>query len=568
MKKPANIIYGLDDDPGLYNLIILGIQHIFVLTVAFVTPVVIVNSIGGTIEESENLICTAMVATGLATILQGRTLGPIGSGYFCPLLNGPAFMGVSLMAAKAGGLSLVFGMTFMAGFVETIFAKTLNKLRFLFPPEVTGTVVTMVGVEVIPVGVAKFMGFNAATNTVNSLHIIIAMATFLSIVSFNIWGKGPVKLFSVILGLGVGYIFSIATGVLGPSDFTAFIAQPFFRAPEFFKYGMTFSSAMIIPFMIAAISSCLKTMGDLTICQKVNDSEWKRTDMNVVSRGILACACGNFISGIVGALGQSVSSASIGLEVATGATSRRISYALGILLILIAFLPKFAFIFAVMPQPVMGALVVFTVCFMIVAGLQIMTSRMLDSRKIFVIGVSIVFGLSVDMLPQAYAHLPEFARPITSSSLTLATVCAIFLNLFLSIGTTKKSDIKIKTKEYSSILINDFMESFGGSCAARPEVVAKCARALNEFIESAAAYKLCGDEIDIAVTFDEYNLDAAISYSGNLMDIGGTLPSQDEVLDNGTLKLSGYLIKNTVDKITSRCDTATGKCDMRFHFVH
>jgi len=568
MKKPAYLIYGLDDDPGLYNIIILGIQHICMLTSVFVLPVVLVNSIGGTFEESENLICTAMIATGLATILQGRTFGPIGSGYFSAIQNGPGFLSVSLMAAKAGGLAMVFGMTFVTGFFNAIFAKMLNKLRFLFPPEVTGTVVTMVGIEVIPVGVTKFMGFDAATNTVNSLHIIIAMATFLSIVSFNIWGRGQLKLFSVILGLVVGYFISIVTGVLGPADLTAFIDQPFFRVPVFFKYGMTFSAALIVPFTIAAVSSCLKTMGDLTICQKINDSEWKRVDMNMISRGILACACGNFISGIVGALGQSVSSGSIGLEVATGATSRKISYALGIILILTAFLPKFVFVFAVMPKPVLGALVVFSSCFMILAGLQIMTSRMFDSRKIFVIGVSIIFGLSVDMVPQVFAHLPEYIKPITSSSLTLATICAIFLNLFLMIGTTKKSDIKIMTKDYSSVTINDFMESFGGACAARPEVIARCARALNEFIECASAYSLCGAEIDINVAFDEYNLDAGISYTGKLMEFGGALPSQNEILDDGTMKLAGYLIKNSVDKITARRDDASGKCDLRFHFEH
>jgi len=568
MKKPANIIYGLDDDPGIYNLIILGIQHIFILTVAFVLPVVVVNSIGGTIEESENLICTAMVATGLATIIQGRRLGPVGSGYFCPLLNGPAFLNVSLMAAKAGGLSLVFGMTFLAGFFEAFFAKMLNKMRFLFPPEVTGTVVTMVGIEVIPVCVTKFMGFNAATNTDNNLHIIIAAVTFLAMISFNVWGRGPVRLFSVILGLGVGYALSIATGVLGPEDYQEFLQQPFFRVPGFFRYGMSFSAAMVIPFMIAAISSCLKTMGDMTICQKINDSDWKRTDLNVISRGILACACGNLISGIVGALGQSVSSSSIGLEVATGATSRKISYSLGILLIIAAFLPKFAFIFAVMPAPVMGALIVFTICFMIVAGLQIITSRMMDTRKIFVIGVSIIFGLSVDIVPQAFSHLPDIVKPITSSSLTLATVCAIFLNIFLMIGTRKKSDISIKTKEYSSAVIADFMETFGGACSARHEVVAKCTRALNEFIEAASAYGLCGDGIAVGVTFNEYSLDAGISYTGNLMEFGAALPLPNEILDDGTLKLAGYLIKNSVDKITARRDDASGKCDIKFHFEH
>ena len=110
-KKPANLIYGVDESPGLGSLLLLGFQHIFVLSIAFIFPVVIVDAIGGTPDQAQELISTAMVATGIATILQGLNKGYIGSGYLCPLLNGPTFLSASLLAGKAGGLSLIFGMT-------------------------------------------------------------------------------------------------------------------------------------------------------------------------------------------------------------------------------------------------------------------------------------------------------------------------------------------------------------------------------------------------------------------------------------------------------------------------
>lgn len=158
-KKPANLIYGVDESPGLGSLLLLGFQHIFVLSIAFIFPVVIVDAIGGTPDQAQELISTAMVATGIATILQGLNKGYIGSGYLCPLLNGPTFLSASLLTGKAGGLSLIFGMTAIGGAFESLFSLIVPRLRALFPAEVNGTIVTMVGIEIIPIA----RGFRALT---------------------------------------------------------------------------------------------------------------------------------------------------------------------------------------------------------------------------------------------------------------------------------------------------------------------------------------------------------------------------------------------------------------------
>ena len=156
--------------------------------------------------------------------------------------------------------------------------------------------------------------------------------------------------------------------------------------------------------------------------------------MKSISGGILADACGVMLSGGVGTMGQSTSSANVGLSIATGATSRRIGFACGGILMVLAFVPKLAVLFAIMPGPVIGALVFFTVCFMIVAGVQILTSRMMDARKTFVVGASVVLGLSVDMMPGAYQSVPAMLLPAFTSSLSVATLSALLLNLLFRIG--------------------------------------------------------------------------------------------------------------------------------------
>ena len=117
--------------------------------------------------------------------------------------------------------------------------------------------------------------------------------------------------------------------------------------------GLSFKWALLPPFLIAVLTASLKTVGDTTLCQKVNDPEWKRTDMKSVSGGVLTNGLGTAISGLLGGIGQNTASSSIGISVATGTTSRAIALPLGLLVIGLAFFPKLATVVAAMPGPLL-----------------------------------------------------------------------------------------------------------------------------------------------------------------------------------------------------------------------
>lgn len=566
--KPSNLIYGVNEPPGWATSFLLGFQHIFVMSIAFIFPVVIVEAIGGTAEQAQSLICMAMVATGVGTIVMGLNRGPAGSGYLCPLINGPAFLSASLLGGKMGGLPLIFGMTAVGGIFEGIFSRLLFRLRALFPAEVTGTAVLMVGIEVISVAAPRFLGVDKTHPHPELLSFVVAMVTLLAMVSFNVWGKGRLRLFSVICGLIIGYAVSFFTGLLGPKDIDWFIQTPLFHFPMFGAYGLSFDAALLIPFLVAALSSSLKTMGDLTTCEKVNDAEWKRPDMKMIGRGVLACAVGNLTSGAIGALGQSCSSSNIGLSIATGATSRRIAYFTGGILIFMGFFPKLSGIFVIMPTPVMGASLVFAVSFMILAGLQIITSRMLDARKTFVVGISIIFGLSVDSAPQLYKNIHPSLSPLFHSSLALSVICAILLNLFFRIGIAKKAFLELAPGVDSSEKIFTFMDRQGGSWGALKDVVHRAAQTMNEFLESAAGLRLAEGPLRVAVSFDEFNLDVDIDYRGKGMAFPESQPKPEELLEDetGLTRLSGFLMRKSADRV--ECSEKNGECHVRFHFNH
>lgn len=568
--KPSNLIYGVDDNPPTFITFLLGLEHVAAFFIAIVFPVLIVKELGGNVDPrtTSGFISLSMIAGGVTTILQALKKGPVGSGYLCPSVCGPSYLSASMMAVRSGGLPLLFGMTACVGVVEVLFSRVMHKLRFLFPTEVVGVVVAMVGIVLVPLAVNNFLGLGGADTITQAEEIIVAIITFGVMIGLNVYSKGKLRLFCALIGMIAGYIASYIMGIIPSSDVARITEATFFALPHISNMSWKFDFNLLIPFVVAALCSTLKTIGDIATCQKINDADWKRLEMKSVSGGILADGFGGIIPGIIGGFGQSTSSTHVGMSVATGATSRRIAYAAGGILIALAFSPHLAGIFLIMPKPVIGAALIFAASFMVVAGLQIIMSRMLDARKIFVVGASIIIGLSADMIPGAYENVHSWIQPIFSSSLSLATVTVIVLNLILRIGIAKHATLELTVGEDLSNKIFTFMEKQGGAWGARKEVIYKAISAMNEFLESVTTLELTKEEIKMDVSFDEFNLDIDIHYDGTLMEFPPVRPMEADILkdEKAVVKLSGFLISKYVDRVKS--NEKNGHCRVQFHLDH
>ena len=567
-KKPANLIYGLDESPPLGTTLLLGLQHILALSSAFVYPVILLQETGILPEQAERMIHTSMIVMGIATILQTLRYGRIGSGYLCPERLGPAYIPASILAIKTGGLPLLAGMTLVSGLFGVVLSRLMGRLRPFFPAEVTGTIVMMVGLALIPVAVSRFLGIEKSRMVIDPLSVSIAAVTFFVMVGVTVWGSSRLRLYGVLIGIGAGSLCAYASGLVTDEHLRRLEQASLLALPSFPGEGWSFSGALLVPFMVTALASSLKAVGDLTTCQKVNDAEWKRPDMKSISGGILADACGVMLSGGVGTMGQSTSSANVGLSIASGATSRRIGFACGAILMVLAFVPKLAVLFAIMPSPVIGALLFFAASFMIVAGVQILSSRMMDARKTLVVGVSIILGLSVDMLPGVYHSVPAMLLPAFTSSLSVATLSAILLNLLFRIGIAQRAKLQIDPRADSSEQIFLFMEKQGGAWGARKEVIDRAKAAMNEFVEAASLLEPSISRIDAEVSFDEFTLDIDMRYDGELMEFPSARPADADLLEDerAVAKLAGFLIRNYVDRVKS--DRINGRCRVQFHLEH
>jgi xanthine permease XanP len=567
-KKPAGLTYGVDDRPPLTASALLGLQHVFVMTAGWVIVVVIVTTIGGTQEEIANVLRMSMIASGIATVLQSLPNSPIGSGYFCPISGGPAYISASILAGKVGGLRSVFAMTVISGLFEGLLARVVPRLRPLFPPEVSGLVVTMVGIELVALGCPRFLGFQESSAGPQGTATTVGAATLAAMIGPTVWGKGQLKLYPVLVGLAVGYLLAHFFGVFQTERLQQMLAAPMISLPRKAQTGWSFDLALLPAFLIVSLASTLKCVGDLTLCQKINDADWKRTDMKSVSGGIFAGAIGTGLSGLLGGIGQSTFSGNVGLSLATGATSRSIAIPCGVLMILLAFLPKLAAFFAVMPDPVMGAILIYVACYMILAGIQVITSRMLDARRIFVVGIALIFGLSVDMVPGLYGNVPDSIQPLFSSSLAFSTVLVVVLNLLFRIGITKRQLLELTPGIDGSQKIFEFMETQGSVWGARRDVIMRATAALNEFVESAAALGLVNGKAQAEVSFDEFNLDMDIRYDGELMEFPNRRPTEQALLadEKAVANLSGFLIRQYTDRV--KAEKINSRCRIQMHFDH
>src|SRR5271169_4815580 len=321
-KRPSGLLYDVDETPPLLVRLGVSLQHVFLLSVGWLYVVVIVNSIGGTEAQAESIIRISMIAGGLATILQS-TRGVLGSGYFCPLTSSLIFLPPSILAVQTGGYTLLFGMVATAGILLSLMSRILHRVRILFPPEVTGLMVAMAGLQLIRLGCPRFVGYNGPGSVPELRTFVVGAVTLIVMVGATVWNKGKLHALPMLLGLSAGYILALGSGVLPWAQFVRELNEPWINFPHRVVSGLSFRFSLLAPFLIASLTAGLKMVGDLTLCQKINDADWKRTDMKSASGGLLASGLGTFFSGLSGGVAQTTVSSCIGLSLATGTTRDR-----------------------------------------------------------------------------------------------------------------------------------------------------------------------------------------------------------------------------------------------------
>jgi xanthine permease XanP len=339
----------------------------------------------------------------------------------------------------------------------------------------------------------------------------------------------------------------------------------FVRLPRLDHVSWSFDPVLLAPFVVASLAATLRAMGDVSNAQRINDADWVRPKFASLAGGVAANGIAVIFCGLVGSSGVNTSSSSIGLSGATGVTSRNISYAIGIGLALFAFIPVTAVLLVAMPPPVMGAALFFTAAFVFASGLQMITARMLDSRKIIVIGFSFAMAVAADVYHTALIGVPLVLQPIFGNSLVLGTVCAVVLNLFMRIGVRQRVSMKLEPGAINREAVEQFLSEQGARWAARRDVIR---RAIFGVVQVLEVLSDPPGGVDVEASFDEFNLDIRIRYAGKPLIIPERKPTPREIVasEEGERLLAGYLLQQSADRIHAR-GTADA-AEMTLHYDH
>jgi NCS2 family nucleobase:cation symporter-2 len=552
--KPSELIYGVEESPPSLILWAAGLQHVLVsITVGLAFPLLVLDAAQAPLETVQHVVSASMLALGLGTLLFCLNSRDIGSGYLMPASFSGVYLTVSIAAAKQGGLPLVAGMTIFAGLVQVLLSRFVHRLRPYLPTEIAGLAMLMSGLTLAVIGFNLMTGVSAAADTLSvnmEVPTLLGVGLVLLMIALHVWGSTGVKLYIVLIGLAVGYVVAIALGFVRFSEIR-FSPTNIVHAPIAAVVWPTMAGNLVVPFAVAAVAASLRAIGDLTTVQKMNDTRWLRPDMLAIGRGLTANGVGMVIAGCLGTVGTGTTSGSVGVSVATGVTSRVVGYATGMIFLAVAFFPTLHDLFITLPHPVMGAAFVFTSCFIIVSGMQVMVSRLMDGRRTLVIGVGLLLGFSRYLFPGFYAAAPHYLQPVVSGPLIIALVGALLLNLVFRIGVKKSASIDFTPGGDPLTKLEQFAQRQGGVWGARRDVIERVERAMIEAAECLELLVAARRTARVTMKFDEYWLDVLIDYEGKPLIASAAAPTHDELLadESQLTRLGAILIRRQATRL-------------------
>lgn len=420
------LTYGVDDNPSLSEKILFGIQHIFAAFGGIiVVPLVLSSALGFDTKTSTALISASILAAGLATIIQARGIGKIGSRVACIMGTDFTFVSPSITVGSTLGLPGIIGATILGAVFEVVLSFFIKPLMKLFPPLVTGTVVCLIGLTLLPVSIDWAAGGAGSADYGSIKNISIAMLVLIGTLLLNRYGKGMLSSASILIGMVIGYIACIPLGLV---DFSSVREASWISFPKIFEYGVTFDLKAFLAFIPAYFVTAIETVGCLKAVGEVSEVEM---DDKRIGAGVLADGVGSMLGGVVGTLPNTTFSQNVGLIPLTKVASKHVAVMAGIILVLLGFLPKLAAIVNIIPQPVLGGVGIVMFGTVAAAGIKTLSKVKINERNLLIIATAIGLGLGVTFRPEFISQLPEGLKMIFTSGISTGTITALVLNLVL-----------------------------------------------------------------------------------------------------------------------------------------
>lgn len=408
----------------------LGIQHVLAMYAgAVIVPLIVGGALGLTGEQLTYLVSIDIFMCGIATLLQVWKNKFFGIGL--PVVLGCTFTAVGPMISIGAkyGITSIYGSILASGLFVIIISTFFGKLVRFFPPVVTGSVVTIIGITLIPVAMNNMAGGEGSAHYGSMDNLLLAFGTLIFILVLYKMFTGFIRSVSILLGLVAG---TIAAMFMGKVNFSEVGEASWFHMAQPFYFGMpTFDIAAILTMILVAMVSLVESTGVYFALGDITDRKLSEEDL---SKGYRAEGLAIFLGGIFNVFPYTAYSQNVGLIQLSGVKKSNVIYAAATFLIILGLVPKIGALTTVIPSAVLGGAMVAMFGMVVAYGIKMLSRVDFSSQEnLLIIACSVGMGLGVTAVPELFSKMPEAVRILTDNGIVAGSLMAIFLNLFFNV---------------------------------------------------------------------------------------------------------------------------------------
>ncbi|MFJ1785270.1 nucleobase:cation symporter-2 family protein [Streptomyces anulatus] len=442
-------VHPVDEKLPPARLVPAALQHIAAMYAGVVTPPLIIGqAVGLDTAGMTRLIAASLLIAGLATILQTVGLGRF-AGNRLPFVNAASSAGIAPMLAiaetSAPGhqLPAIYGAVLVAGVFCLAVGPFFGRLLRFFPPLVTGVVITLIGVTLMPVPVAWAQGGDATAADFGAMkYLALAAFTLVVILLIQRFGRGFLKQVALLMGMFVGTLAAIPFGL---ADFSALKSAPLAALPTPFAFGAPeFQPAAILSLCIVMLVLMTESSAGMLALGEICD---RRTDGRTITRGLRTDGIATLLGPVFGGFPTSAFAQNVGVVSLTRVRSRYVVAAAGGALLILGAFPVLGAVVSLVPMPVLGGAGIVLFGSIAVSGIRTLSEAGLDdSSNIILVAVALGAGIIPLAAPTFYAGFPAWAQTVLGSGISAGALVAVVLNLFFHhLGTHSRTAVALKS---------------------------------------------------------------------------------------------------------------------------
>ncbi|WP_153446807.1 nucleobase:cation symporter-2 family protein [Vibrio algicola] len=432
------LLYTLNQRPPAATTLLLALQHMLASIGGIVAvPLIVGASVGLPATEIADLINAALLVGGIATVIQCVGIGPVGIRLPVVMGSSFAFLGVAIAIGKSDGMSGIMGAAFAGSFLVIAASFFMDKIKRLFPDVVSGVVITLIGLTILPVAMSWIGDAPKGSAEFATLpKLFLALVSLGIVILVSVYCKGVIAASAIVIGLVGGYLVALSMDMVNLEQISQ---ASWVGSPTPLKYGMTFSWGAILSMSLAYIIVVAEATGDFMALGANCQKEVTGKDLK---RGVLGDGLGSTLSALMSGMPLASFSQNVGIVGITGVASRYVVAVTGALLILGGLFPKLAAIAVTIPKPVLGGVGFIMFGMIAYAGIRMLIKAADTKRNALIICVSLASGLAVTIEPRLIQHLPHALASFLHSGITTGTMIAIAMHLLLPQNHKEEREMK------------------------------------------------------------------------------------------------------------------------------